>query len=183
MKQNRTRYIRRNFPVYALSGKHAVLECLSIAVADGYMLLADRHTVRGGFLYELELRRPGKWRRQHRTLPAPVHKFSSAGLYTVTAIVSAPCGTSTASYTQKIVRCSMGSLNDRFGAKFSCRLEVYELIIANRWGEILFRTNDQNNKWDGLIKGKEAELGVYYYTVKYAFPARGSSVCLAMLCC
>jgi gliding motility-associated-like protein len=62
------------------------------------------------------------------------------------------------------------NLNDRFGGKYNCQVEAYELIIVNRWGEMVFKSNDPNTKWDGLIKGREAEMGVYFYIVQYKFP-------------
>ena len=38
-----------------------------------------------------------------------------------------------------------------------------ELIIFNRWGEIMFITNDVNEKWDGTYKGEPAQQDVYAY--------------------
>ncbi len=41
------------------------------------------------------------------------------------------------------------------------RLEVY-----NRWGEILYSTNDKNSKgWDGKYKGVPQEVGTYMYSI------------------
>ena len=41
----------------------------------------------------------------------------------------------------------------------------YDLIIANRWGEIVFQTNDINATWDGTFKNKKAEIGTYTWQV------------------
>ncbi len=47
----------------------------------------------------------------------------------------------------------------------------YELVIYNRWGELIFISNDVNIGWDGYIDGKMmAQQGVYVWKVtgKYA---------------
>jgi len=38
-----------------------------------------------------------------------------------------------------------------------------QLFIYNRWGQLIFETNDQTKGWDGTFKGKELESGVYAY--------------------
>ncbi|MFM2047737.1 MAG: hypothetical protein RI955_283, partial [Bacteroidota bacterium] len=41
------------------------------------------------------------------------------------------------------------------------RLEIY-----NRWGELVYATNDKNNKgWDGQYRGVNQEVGTYIYHV------------------
>lgn len=41
------------------------------------------------------------------------------------------------------------------------RLEVY-----NRWGQLMYATNDKNSKgWDGKFRGEEQEMGTYIYNV------------------
>jgi gliding motility-associated-like protein len=46
---------------------------------------------------------------------------------------------------------------------------TYKLIVYNRWGELLFSSNDLTVGWDGYSKGKLCEQGVYVYraTGKY----------------
>ncbi|MFI5222345.1 MAG: PKD domain-containing protein, partial [Bacteroidia bacterium] len=41
----------------------------------------------------------------------------------------------------------------------------FEIIIFNRWGAILFKSNDTNFKWDGTFKGAPAQADVYGYLV------------------
>jgi gliding motility-associated-like protein len=43
-------------------------------------------------------------------------------------------------------------------------LAIYE--IYNRWGKLLFSTNDVNTGWDGTYNGKEQDVGTYVYLVK-----------------
>ncbi|HYG14396.1 MAG TPA: PKD domain-containing protein, partial [Bacteroidia bacterium] len=45
-----------------------------------------------------------------------------------------------------------------------------KLIIFNRWGEILFKTEDVNFKWDGMYKGIPVQQDVYsYYIIARGF--------------
>jgi len=42
-------------------------------------------------------------------------------------------------------------------------IEKMKLKIFDRWGNIVFESNNQNDGWDGTYKNKEAEPGVYVY--------------------
>ncbi|MES2286585.1 MAG: gliding motility-associated C-terminal domain-containing protein [Bacteroidota bacterium] len=55
-------------------------------------------------------------------------------------------------------------LNDLFYA-YGTSLRIFDLQIYDRWGELIFRTNDIKQGWDGKYKGKMVEGGVYVYTV------------------
>lgn len=44
--------------------------------------------------------------------------------------------------------------------------EDYELKVFNRWGELLFVSNDTELGWDGKYKGEYVMEGVYLYIVK-----------------
>jgi gliding motility-associated-like protein len=47
--------------------------------------------------------------------------------------------------------------------------DYYRLIrmeIYNRWGELVYATNDKNNKgWDGMYRGSAQEVGTYIYHI------------------
>lgn len=43
----------------------------------------------------------------------------------------------------------------------------FNLQIFNRWGNLLFETNDPDDSWDGDTKGKPSNDGVYFYKVVY----------------
>jgi gliding motility-associated-like protein len=44
----------------------------------------------------------------------------------------------------------------------------FHLQIFNRWGQMVFETNDKSKAWDGSYKGLEAPSGTFLYILKYA---------------
>lgn len=68
-------------------------------------------------------------------------------------------------------------INDLFSIPESVRSEIsdFEILIFNRWGEIIFASTDKNFVWDGNVKGKPAVGGVYLYQMRYT-PAAGKPV-------
>jgi gliding motility-associated-like protein len=48
----------------------------------------------------------------------------------------------------------------------------YELIIYNRWGELVFETHDVNQGWDGYIDSRLAAEAVYVWRVKVRYANR-----------
>lgn len=54
----------------------------------------------------------------------------------------------------------------------------YEFRIYDRWGELIFRTNDKNEEWDGTYKGRSFPPSTYAWVVVYRslyYPERGIS--------
>jgi gliding motility-associated-like protein len=45
--------------------------------------------------------------------------------------------------------------------------EKYEMRVFNRWGELLFITNDIDKGWDGTYQGASCQSGVYFYTATF----------------
>lgn len=52
---------------------------------------------------------------------------------------------------------------------FISGVKEYELMIFNRWGEMVFKTNDVNIGWDGYYKGVIAQQGVYIWKANIVF--------------
>src|SRR5690606_21260839 len=50
---------------------------------------------------------------------------------------------------------------------FGHHIAEYNLTIFNRWGEIIFHSNDINISWDGKYLNELMEQGVYPYTITY----------------
>ena len=57
-------------------------------------------------------------------------------------------------------------VNDKFFA-IANQVEFIEMQIFNRWGQLVFQSNDINSKWDGRFKDT-IELGLYVYWIRYA---------------
>jgi gliding motility-associated-like protein len=53
--------------------------------------------------------------------------------------------------------------NDKFEIKSSKLCEDFQLLIYNRWGQLVYQTNNILNSWDGKYKNKICPAGVYYY--------------------
>lgn len=56
-------------------------------------------------------------------------------------------------------------LNDEICIQNPQCVNNFELTIYNRWGEMVFYTNNPNKCWDGTFRGQAAPLGVYAYKV------------------
>ena len=55
-------------------------------------------------------------------------------------------------------------LNDTFGA-IGQGISEYRMMIFNRWGNMIFESDDVQKQWDGTHNGEKAELGVYVYKI------------------
>lgn len=44
----------------------------------------------------------------------------------------------------------------------------YRFVIYNRWGQMIYETNDPQQGWDGIRKGQISPFGIYAYVVTYA---------------
>ncbi|MFZ4740433.1 MAG: gliding motility-associated C-terminal domain-containing protein [Bacteroidales bacterium] len=44
-------------------------------------------------------------------------------------------------------------------------LKTYHFLIYNRWGQLVFETNDINQGWDGRFKGEYVQSGSYVYYI------------------
>lgn len=55
--------------------------------------------------------------------------------------------------------------NEIFKPVYFGEVDKYEFYIFNRWGEVIFKTNDIDEGWDGTYKGKDAPIGVYAWRI------------------
>jgi len=110
----------------------------------------------------------------------PSHQFSEIGTYQITAIVEFDCFTDTITRIITLFNCTdtitpiiafefpnvftpnSDGINDLF--EIQDLPENTELIILNRWGNVVFSTINYQNNWDGKdTSGKEIVEGVYTY--------------------
>lgn len=103
----------------------------------------------------------------------PSHIFTSLGIYTATLIASNGIGcVDTVAYIFEIKPSGYAipggftpnndGINDGFsvlGGPFS----VYELKVFNAWGNEVFFSNSQAEKWDGTYKEAQQPAGTYIY--------------------
>ncbi len=52
-------------------------------------------------------------------------------------------------------------------AGFGTSLESYNLQIYNRYGSLIFESNNVDDGWDGTIRSKSAQQGVYVYVCRF----------------
>ena len=59
--------------------------------------------------------------------------------------------------------------NDLFRVVTTCDegFSAFQFDIYNKWGELIFSTDDWREGWDGNYKGRKAEIGTYTYYVEY----------------
>jgi gliding motility-associated-like protein len=57
--------------------------------------------------------------------------------------------------------------NDYFECSIS-NVRKFNVEIFNRWGEMMFRSEDPNFKWDGTFQGKLCPQGYYFYKIHYS---------------
>ncbi len=98
-------------------------------------------------------------------------KIKNAGNYSVT--VSNNCGSTTKNVVVTEQPCTVyfpnaftpnnDGKNDFFKALNTAGITEFELYIYNRWGEIIFYTNDKNKGWDGTYKANIQPTGVYIF--------------------
>lgn len=57
--------------------------------------------------------------------------------------------------------------NQTFKPLFSLEPEAYTLKIFNRWGSMVFKSNQPDEGWDGQYNGSDAPAGGYIYKLNY----------------
>jgi gliding motility-associated-like protein len=111
---------------------------------------------------------------------SPQHTFSSSGDFTITAIVDNTCAIDTVEFELLLVDCqntdssensfefpnvitpNNDGINDLF--EIDNLPENTEVIILNRWGNVVFSSENYQNNWDGKDdSGRTLVDGVYTY--------------------
>ncbi|MCX6230685.1 MAG: SBBP repeat-containing protein [Bacteroidetes bacterium] len=59
-------------------------------------------------------------------------------------------------------------INDIFMPIISKHIKKMQTVIYNRWGNLLYETDNLNIDWDGTFNGKYVADGVYYWIVSYS---------------
>ncbi|MNJ86162.1 hypothetical protein D3C87_36490 [compost metagenome] len=57
--------------------------------------------------------------------------------------------------------------NNSFQVISTCDLSYFQLLVFNRWGELIFESYDRNHLWDGTHHGTICPFGLYNWKVTY----------------
>lgn len=104
----------------------------------------------------------------------PLHEFTDTGYFQITEIIASNFGClDTAIHSIHVYGEFSFFIPNTFtpngdgknqtwrGYAYGC--EKYDLMVFNRWGELIFRTEDQTVVWDGTYNGYAVEDGVYVW--------------------
>lgn len=61
------------------------------------------------------------------------------------------------------------NINDVVQPIYLSRPDVFNIQIFNRWGDLIYETDEIDDFWDGKIKGSRVQTGVYVYKLKYKY--------------
>lgn len=118
-------------------------------------------------------------------LANPMHVFRDTGVFVVSQIVTHPSGCRDTATLNVDVRPEVrfhlpnafspngDGLNDLYkGVGIMEGAQNFQMSIWNRWGEMIFETNNPNEGWNGRIQntGKDVPLGVYVVYVRFSGP-------------
>ena len=53
--------------------------------------------------------------------------------------------------------------NDVFRVVLGYGYKLNQFMVFNRWGQMVFKSTDANNGWDGTFNGEMLDMGTYYY--------------------
>jgi len=67
------------------------------------------------------------------------------------------------------------SINERFKPVILGILNTYKILIYNRWGQLLYESNDAYSGWDGTFQGSLCANGQYVYIVTYSMGAEAAT--------
>jgi len=60
--------------------------------------------------------------------------------------------------------------NDQWTWESECTPNEISVMIFDRWGELIYRSEESAATWDGTYNGKPSQVGVYAYRVGYRLP-------------
>lgn len=57
-------------------------------------------------------------------------------------------------------------INDLYNV-YTAHVGKFQMLVFNRWGEIIFESNDKNRFWDGIYRNEPMPIGVYEWVITY----------------
>jgi gliding motility-associated-like protein len=110
--------------------------------------------------------------------------------YTISLTVSGTngCVDNTTQKIQELKSCYIGvpnaftpnedGLNDFFYPLNAFKADDLDFRVYNRWGQLVFKTNDWTKKWNGKIKDIPQPVGAYVWTMRYTHHDTGKKYSL-----
>jgi PKD repeat protein len=116
-------------------------------------------------------------------LTNPTHNYSSVGFFEIDLVVTNEFGCSDTSKLKIMTEADVifpnafspnlegpsggyyypGSLDNDIFFPYTSGVIDYKFQIFNRWGELIFETEDIKQGWDGYYRGKICQVGVYVW--------------------
>lgn len=109
------------------------------------------------------------------TLLQPTVSPTDDKAYTLTVVSNEGCGTAVDSVLVEVFAGifvptaftpNADGKNDRWIIPGLNAYTNYEVLVFNRWGQMVYRSKDANSGWDGSFGGKLLPTGVYPYLIK-----------------
>ena len=106
----------------------------------------------------------------------PNHTYFSTGSYDVSLVVSKECCQDTFTKRIQITDCTFylyapnafspngDGINDVYYLK-GAGIEALTFEVFNRWGQMIYKSNDIHQGWDGQYKNRKLDPGVYLYKI------------------
>lgn len=104
----------------------------------------------------------------------PVYEYKRAGTYTVQLIATSDIGCSDTIYKDiYLVNNNVyipnafspdgDKINDIFNFVASDKVDRFEFMVYNRWGQLVFKTDQEDEGWDGTYGNEPAQQDAYVY--------------------
>lgn len=110
-----------------------------------------------------------------------IREFEDGGTYNIEVIL--PCITIPLQLEIQTITCpspvyipntfspNLDGINDVFRPYFNAtyQLNYYQLTIFDRWGNLIFTSNDAMIGWDGFVVNQKSNADTYLYNLEYQF--------------
>ena len=106
----------------------------------------------------------------------PLYTYHNPGDYIITLYVTSAYGCTDSTMGSLHVRLhenifipnafspNDNDLNDAFAVTAE-NIKTLNIIIFDRWGEVIYTSNDKHFRWDGTYNGSPAQQGIYGYII------------------
>lgn len=108
-----------------------------------------------------------------------VRSFEEEGTHN--AVLTNKCGSFPKDFVVNVVDCACplyvpntftpdgDGVNDEFLIGYDCQIISFEIRIFNRWGEVIYKSDNGQFQWDGMMNGKALPQGAYNYIIDYSW--------------